>query len=70
MTGKEILAEQGIRILCDDYVCMNRGNYGRCYMHIYVSCPFYIAWKELSESRQPLEHFTSEKQFKNIRRML
>ena len=68
MKAKEILDYQGLRVMCNNYICLDRGNYGRCYMHIYVNCSNYRAWEKIAKT-SALEHM-SEKQFNRVRRML
>ena len=34
------------KVKCDNWNCDKIGEYGRCYMHIYVNCPIYKEWKK------------------------
>ena len=39
------------KVLCDNYVCGIRGDYGKCYMDIYKKCQDYLLAKQLGKRR-------------------
>jgi len=39
------------KVLCDNFVCMDRGEYGRCYLDIFKLCPIYKVYQEYSKGQ-------------------
>ena len=38
------------KVLCDNLVCMERGDYGRCYLDIFKLCPKYKIYNKYNKS--------------------
>ena len=39
-------------VLCENFTCVHRGDYARCYLNAYKDCPLYVTylrWKEEQE---------------------
>jgi len=50
------LKEDLEKVLCDNFVCMERGEYGRCYLDngnvTYKFCPIYEVFQEYSKKQR------------------
>lgn len=40
------------KVVCDNYICMERGERGRCYLDIYKFCEKYITYKGEQENER------------------
>ena len=38
------------KVCCNNFICQERGEYGRCYLDIYRNCPIYKAHKIIIET--------------------
>jgi len=40
------------KVCCNNFICMDRGEYPRCYLDIYRNCPIYKAHKIIIENER------------------